>query len=486
MFNLLEGDGLIDNLYHLLWIKDSIFGVDPYVLIPHTIIYKYSKPCYWYFTSKQDSKLKKKSSNSITSDKIKEEFLKNYDEDIGIVAYFIYNKSLSSKYKKNHENDKENQGLVVEYFNKKRFLEVLLSKMPCDDGVLQKFEAPKGERNFIIRLYWCPKTIILEKKTNIRSIKDKKCDIYEKAVTYEGKDFQVETQPIKGTNLPDRIEKIAKSIISHISSISLERIKIIRMILNFKITNDDKILVLWCSSLRIDKSNERTQFEIEPTNLKKVKIEAPTEVNLFSFTCKGYSIKDVTCLNCSELSERNRLYRISFRNLIEAHDNRKHDKDYFLRNYNQKYTSTGVEIIPYIENKEEKSKSNYLPGIYSNNNSNNNSINMSINQISNNHSTYLSNIQYNNSSNSSNTKVNMLIPKVILELYPKMKYDQYENLKVDEVFKSKNTKVCEKCFVLLTKYCSLGGSNVENVIRTLERKGKKENFFLKPGKIGRS
>jgi len=26
MFNVLEGDGLIENIYHLLWTKDSIFG----------------------------------------------------------------------------------------------------------------------------------------------------------------------------------------------------------------------------------------------------------------------------------------------------------------------------------------------------------------------------------------------------------------------------------------------------------------------------
>ena len=26
MFNLLEGDGLIENIYHLLWTKDSVFG----------------------------------------------------------------------------------------------------------------------------------------------------------------------------------------------------------------------------------------------------------------------------------------------------------------------------------------------------------------------------------------------------------------------------------------------------------------------------
>ncbi len=26
MFSLLEGDGVIENIFHLLWTKDSIFG----------------------------------------------------------------------------------------------------------------------------------------------------------------------------------------------------------------------------------------------------------------------------------------------------------------------------------------------------------------------------------------------------------------------------------------------------------------------------
>ena len=26
MFSLLEGDGVIENIYHLLWTKDTIFG----------------------------------------------------------------------------------------------------------------------------------------------------------------------------------------------------------------------------------------------------------------------------------------------------------------------------------------------------------------------------------------------------------------------------------------------------------------------------
>ena len=57
MFNALEGDGVIENIYHFLWTKDTIFNSDPSVYIPQTILFKYQKPCYWYFTSVVDNKL---------------------------------------------------------------------------------------------------------------------------------------------------------------------------------------------------------------------------------------------------------------------------------------------------------------------------------------------------------------------------------------------------------------------------------------------
>ena len=41
MFNVLEGDGVIENIYHFLWTKDTIFNTDPYVIIPQTILYGY-------------------------------------------------------------------------------------------------------------------------------------------------------------------------------------------------------------------------------------------------------------------------------------------------------------------------------------------------------------------------------------------------------------------------------------------------------------
>ena len=49
--------------------------------------------------------------------------------------------------------------------------------------------------------------------------------------------------------------------------------------------------------------------------------------------------------------ESYRLYEISFKTLIESHENRKRDKEYFPIYNKINMTSSGVEIVPYVENK---------------------------------------------------------------------------------------------------------------------------------------
>lgn len=125
------------------------------------------------------------------------------------------------------------------------------------------------------------------------------------------------------------------SIASHISNITLERIKVIRMILNFKITKDDKIVFLWCSSLRIDNSLEKrkgTEGKLNELDPQKIKLQAPEHINLFKYSIYGKPLKplkDAFCLNCDSKIESYRLYEITFKTLIEAHENRKRDKAFF-------------------------------------------------------------------------------------------------------------------------------------------------------------
>jgi hypothetical protein len=88
-------DGLVEALYHFLWLTDDMKGKQPFnFMIPDTILYKYQQPIFWFFSSKQGVVLRKARSK-LNSDKISKEFLKKKGPS-GIVAYYIYNKKRSN------------------------------------------------------------------------------------------------------------------------------------------------------------------------------------------------------------------------------------------------------------------------------------------------------------------------------------------------------------------------------------------------------
>ena len=484
MFNALEGDGVIDNIYHFLWTKDTIFNSDPSVYIPQTILFKYQKPCYWYFTSVVDHKLKKKNSSKLNKENISQVFLKHVSKS-GIVAYYIYKKNnVPSKYisdkptfdkimknldkdmdkseasKNNSLNEniqKKNEAYIIEYFDLKKFNDFLDKKIVYDDGILQKFEDPKGEYNITYRLTWSPKLSLFEKCTNLRKIYDKHFDIYERAVTYDGEEFQTKTEPIKGNHIPQRIEKIGLNIVNHVSNITLEKIKIIRLILNFKIDKKDRIIFLWCSSLRILNTSNvinprlmsikergkieqnffRKQQNIKEIENEKIRLRPPDYVNLFKYSVSGKPIlpqKESVCLNCGQKVENYRLYEISFKTIIEGHDNRKRDKQYYSIFNKINMTSSGVEVIPCDSDKKTFGEKNEIIEKLKENKIN-----------------------------------NFIIPKIIQELYPKLKFQDYFSLKYDTFFRNKTTCVCDDCYLEITKYCSMAGSNNENLLRAFKK-----------------
>ena len=232
------------------------------------------------------------------------------------------------------------------------------------------------------------------------------------------------------------------------------------MILNFKIDKKDRIIFLWCAALRIETSNttvvpprinigaksgvegdennwlnrrKLSEQHIKEINNEIIKLRPPDSVNIFKYSISGKPIqpkKESICLNCGQKVENYRLYEIKFKTIIEGHDNRKRDKQYYNIFNKINMTSTGIEVMV---NSEKK---------------NNNEI---INKLK------------------MNKLNNFIIPKIIQELYPKLKFQDYFNLKNDTIFRSKTTCVCDECFLDITKYCSMAGSNNENLIRTLKK-----------------
>ena len=104
----LDGDGIIENLYHYLWSKDEFDRSASHVRIPDTVVYRYRQPMYWYFTSKLDGTLKRKNKSNMSNAKIEKGFLSGRRSPSGIVAYYIC-------------KDDSGKRATIEFFDEERF-----------------------------------------------------------------------------------------------------------------------------------------------------------------------------------------------------------------------------------------------------------------------------------------------------------------------------------------------------------------------------
>ncbi|KAF0688245.1 Aste57867_20115 [Aphanomyces stellatus] len=232
----LEGDGLVENLFYYLWCKDE-FGGGPSLLIPDTIVYKFTQPAFWYFTSKS-GKVKKKAKGSLANVQIEREFCRKLC-GVDIVAYYIY---------------MLNDVPTIEYFNVEGLKDFLYTRQKIHNGVLQRFIVPKGSANSLIRAIWTPKMCLLERKTNVRRLHDLRYGIYERAVTFDGADAYSNPDPVRGSILPGDIQYLCEQVVDHVMEVSFHKYRISRMVLHIKTDANDKVWLLWSSSIRLARS----------------------------------------------------------------------------------------------------------------------------------------------------------------------------------------------------------------------------------------
>ncbi len=97
--NLL-GSGLVESLYHYLWMKDRLNNsASLHLDLPDTVIYRNGKPCYWYFTAR-DGSIKRKVASNLTETEVQSAFLSpTRARRSDIVAVFMYSaKNVSELY----------------------------------------------------------------------------------------------------------------------------------------------------------------------------------------------------------------------------------------------------------------------------------------------------------------------------------------------------------------------------------------------------
>merc|ERR1711934_1064999 len=291
-----EGDGVVDSIYHYLHTKNTQLETCPNVVIPNTVIYKYRQPAYWYYSS-SDQQMKMRKKGEMTNQKIYDSFRKRKNPTCEVVAYYISTR----------ENDEGKEMTSMEYFD--------------DQGLHDFLFNRQKEHNAIIRAIWSPKLCLLEQRVNLKPINDGRYDMYERCATYEGAEHQSMNAPVRGIYLPSRLQTICDSIVDHVMRTSSQHYRISRMVLNFKLDHNNKLWLLWCSSMRLaaDKYAVKKPFPVnisgDITIPDKYKDTVFRTSNLSSTYFKE---KYFICPGSGEIVEASDSFEISYKTIISS------------------------------------------------------------------------------------------------------------------------------------------------------------------------
>ncbi|KAJ0411487.1 hypothetical protein ATCC90586_008536 [Pythium insidiosum] len=261
----LEGDGLITNLFHFLWSKDD-FGEGPQLFIPHTVVFRFTQPSAWFFTSLKTGKIKRKNKANINNAQIEHEFTKHLRRQglttgpggasSDIVATYLYQVPAARGRKVSAASDSSEASAttIIEYLDAKGLHDFLVGREKTYDGILQRFVLPKGTSNATIRAIWSPKICLLERRVNRKNLFDKRFSVYERGVTFDGGgagELFSRPEPVRGAMLPGEVQLLCEKIVNHVTQVSYHKYRISRMVLHLKTDADDRLWLLWCSSLRV-------------------------------------------------------------------------------------------------------------------------------------------------------------------------------------------------------------------------------------------
>ncbi|KAK1945135.1 hypothetical protein P3T76_003668 [Phytophthora citrophthora] len=246
----LEGDGLVENLFHYLWTTDDL-GDGPRVSVPPTIIYRGSQAVSWYFTSRKSGRIKRKHRANLTAAHIEHSFTKR-KAPTDIVAYFLYLPKL------------ESTSPAIEYYDVEALRDFLFKRpeIPHSSspgaqqsvGILQQFSLPKGARNSTLRAIWSPKLCLLERRVNVHAVHDARFSVYERGVTFEeggGAEALSRPEPVRGSILPGMVQQLCERVVDHVTRVSYHKFRIARMVLRLQVDAEDRLWLLWSSSLRL-------------------------------------------------------------------------------------------------------------------------------------------------------------------------------------------------------------------------------------------
>ncbi|EEY57737.1 uncharacterized protein PITG_00305 [Phytophthora infestans T30-4] len=302
----LEGDGLVENLFHYLWTTDDLGG-GPRVSVPPTVIYRGSQPVAWYFTSRKSGRIKRKHRANLTAAHIEHSFTKRKAET-DIVGYYLYIPKAESSVP------------AIEYFDAEALRDFLYKRPEVphssstgsqqSTGILQQLTLPKGARNSTLRAIWSPKLCLLERRINVHAIHDARFTVYERGVTFEeggGAEALSRPEPVRGSMLPGMVQQLCERVVDHVTRVSYHKSRIARMALRLQVDSDDRLWLLWSSSLRLQPPLAAITSDMQfDQNIRPLDIVSDVKVPMFAFAQGGGGQVSLSSTMSPEMDEEPR------------------------------------------------------------------------------------------------------------------------------------------------------------------------------------
>lgn len=150
-----------------------------------------------------------------------------------------------------HEDDEHVGGTgkhcSVEYLDFEG-LEGLLTRRTVT-GILQRFIAPPGKSNEMIRVIWTPSLVLMERCRNNNSFRDKALKVKERVPTYDGPPHACSFYDVRAQPTIAELNIAAVSIREHVLQITRQRVD--RMVLFFKVGEQATMWFTHATSIRL-------------------------------------------------------------------------------------------------------------------------------------------------------------------------------------------------------------------------------------------
>lgn len=275
---------------------------------------------YWFFTSKVNGQiLKKRRANSNAREILEAWGKKIRKHPCDLFAYTMHSEEMDGGTHGIHQDHREGK-TTVEGHSFATLRELFKGKKHSN-GIVQRFVLPKGGKNTVIKAAWSPSMCLVERRVNVHGVTDKRVPMGDRLVTFEGPEHLSESMPLAPAALLGRkVQFLCNSVAQHVLEVTQGHCRIASMVLHFKVDEDNKLWLLFCSSLRL--AGRASGLACNSINLSpnfEVYQKKTTVIQGGKGTRSILVPELVECPGCSALCSLTTLCQVTFKAAIQAH-----------------------------------------------------------------------------------------------------------------------------------------------------------------------